>query len=104
MTKVAVIAKLTAAEGKRNELQAALSDISMRNVASEPGTLVYVLNADTKDPDVLWYYELYEDGDALAAHSGSDGMKEMGKAIGHLMAGRAEVHVLDPVAAKGLEL
>lgn len=104
MSKVAVIAKLTAADGKRDELQAALADVGMANVAAEPGTLLYALNADTKDPNVLWFYELYEDGDALAAHGGSEAMKEMGRTIAPFMAGRAEVHVLDPVAAKGLEL
>jgi quinol monooxygenase YgiN len=104
MPKVAVIAKLTAAEGKRDDLQAALADMGMRNVAGEPGTLIYSLNTDTRDPNVLWFFELYEDGDALAAHGGSEGMKELGKAIGSLVGAKTEIHVLDPVAAKGLDL
>ena len=50
MPKVAVIAKLTAAEGKRDELPASLADVGMSNVAGEPGTEVYSLTADTEEP------------------------------------------------------
>jgi quinol monooxygenase YgiN len=102
--KVAVIAKLTAAEGKRDELAAAIADVGMRNVAGEPGTLVYAAHKDQKDENVIWFYELYSDGDALAAHGGSDAMKEFGRATGPLLAGRPELFFLEPLAAKGIDL
>ncbi len=41
-------------------------------VESEFGTLTYILHTDNGEEDVLWFYELYTDGDAMAAHSASD--------------------------------
>jgi quinol monooxygenase YgiN len=102
--KVALIAKLTAAEGKRDELAAVIADMGMSNVAGEPGTLVYAAHKDQKDENVIWFYELYSDGDALAAHGGSDAMKEFGRATAPLMAGRPELIFLEPIAAKGVDL
>lgn len=104
MSKVAVIAKLTAAEGKRDELAAVIADMGMNNVSGEPGTIVYAAHKDQKDENVIWFYELYTDRDALAAHGGSDAMKEFGRATAPLMAGRAELFFLEPVAAKGIDL
>ena len=102
MTKVAVIAKLTAVEGKGDELAAILSETGMSNVSGEAGTEVYALHRDKKNPDVMWFYELYTDRDALGIHGGSDGMKAMGAKMGGLLDGRPELFMLDPVAAKGL--
>ncbi|HEC08592.1 MAG TPA: antibiotic biosynthesis monooxygenase [Acidimicrobiales bacterium] len=104
MSKVAIFAKLTAAEGRGDELRDTLAEVAMPNAATEDGTEVYAMHQDSADGDVIWFYELYSDGDALAAHAGSDGMKAMIGAIGHLMAGPAEVHVVNPIVAKGLEL
>ena len=104
MSKVAVFAKLTAAEGRGDELRDALAEVAMPNASNEASTEVYAMHQDSSDSDVIWFYELYSDGDALAAHARSDGMKAMIGAIGHLMAGPAEVNVVNPVAAKGLDL
>jgi quinol monooxygenase YgiN len=104
MAKTALLAKLTAAEGKRDELIAVIADLGIRNVSGEPGTEIYAAHKDAKDENVIWFYELYTDGEALAAHGGSDAMKEFGKATGPLMAGRAELTFMEPVAAKGFDL
>jgi quinol monooxygenase YgiN len=101
MSKVAVIAKITALPDKRDEVVAILSGM-VKKVEDEPGTLVYSLNTDKGDPDVIWFYELYTDDAALGTHGGSDAMKEMGQQLRGLAAGRPELFVLDLVAAKGL--
>jgi quinol monooxygenase YgiN len=103
MAKVAVIAKLMAVEGKRDALVEALRGL-VAGTQSEVGTLAYVLNTDTADADTVWFYELYTDQDALTAHSASDTMKSVGRELAPLMAGRPELHILTPVAAKGIDL
>jgi quinol monooxygenase YgiN len=103
MAKVAVIAKLMAAEGKRDALVEALRGL-VAGTQTEEGTLAYVLNTDTAEADTVWFYELYADQDALTTHSTSDTMKTVGRELAPLMAGRPEVHVLTPVAGKGVEL
>ena len=103
MSKVAVIAKLTAAPGKRDEVVAALSGVADA-VNDEPGTEVYALHFDAGDQDVVWFFELYRDNDALSAHAGSAAMKAAGPELGQLLGGPAELHLLQPVRAKGLAI
>jgi quinol monooxygenase YgiN len=101
MTKVALVARMTAAEGKRDELVEAFGSI-YEAVAKEEGTEVYALHVDAGDPDVVWFYELYRDMDALTVHGGSEAMKAAGAQLTALMAGRPELTFLTPVRAKGL--
>ena len=104
MPKTAMIAKLTAAEGKREELIAVLEKI-FPHVENEPGTEAYVLHEDSADDNVIWFYELYADNDALAAHSSSDGMKEMMSGLGGgLLGGAPEMYMLTPRRAKGVTI
>ena len=57
MPKTAMIAKLTAAEGKREELIAVLEKI-FPHVENEPGTEAYILHEDAGDANVVWFYEV----------------------------------------------
>lgn len=101
MSKVAILAKLTALEGKRDELIAVLS-AQVDLVSDEAGTLVYALHTETSDEVTVWFYELYADSDALAFHGGTDNMKALGPKIKGLVAGRPEIKFLNPINAKGL--
>jgi quinol monooxygenase YgiN len=101
VANVAMIAKITAKEGKRDELVEILRDL-VTATESEPGTLLYAMNVSTKEPDVVWFYELYTDGDALAAHGGSKAMKATGAKLADLVTGRPELYPLELVAGKGL--
>lgn len=101
MSKIAVIAKLVAQEGKREELLAVLS-AQVGLLADETGTLIYALHSDMSDEVSVWFYELYTDADALAVHGTSDAMKALGPKLAGLLAGRPDVKRLTPVTAKGL--
>jgi quinol monooxygenase YgiN len=101
VAQVSVIAKLTAKEGKRDELLDRLRPF-IKAMEDEAGALQYVPNRSTTEPDVIWFYEVYTDQDALVAHGGSDAMKAAGPIFGELLAGRAELHVCEPVAGKNV--
>jgi quinol monooxygenase YgiN len=103
MSKISLIAKLTAAEGKADELDAALRSV-VEAADEEDGLEVYSVHADTEDPNVFYFFELYQDQAALDVHGRGDRMKPAMKALGSMLAGRPEVTMLNPVAAKGLEL
>lgn len=103
MPKIAVLAKITAKEGQRDALIEAFAPVQAA-VEQEAGTLVYALHASTDEPDVVWFYELYADQEALTAHGKSEAMKAAGPSLGPLMAGRPELFILDPKSAKGLSL
>ena len=99
--KVAVFARIPAQPGKRDELVKAMQ-AAIDNANSEAGTLTYILHTDDKEPDAVFFYEIYSDSDALAAHGSSDFMKEFGKSMRDLAGGRPELQILKPVAGKGL--
>ncbi len=103
MAKTALLAKLTAQPGKRDELLAVIADIGMSNAADEPGTEVYAAHKDQNEDDVVWFYELYSDQASLESHGGSEQMKVFGRAMRDFMAGRPELIFLDPVVAKGVD-
>ena len=103
MSKISLIAKLTAADGKAGELEAALQ--AMISAADEePGLEIYSVHRDTGDAAVFYFFELYADKDALDVHGKGDGMAAAMGGLKGLLAGRPEVTMLSPVAAKGLAL
>ena len=99
--KVAVFARIPAQPGKRDELVKAL-EAAIDNANTEEGTLTYILHVDDKDPDTVFFYELYTDQDALTAHGTSDRFKEIGRSLRDLAGGRPELQILKPVIGKGL--
>jgi quinol monooxygenase YgiN len=102
MTQVAVVAKLTAAEGKADELRSVIADLVKSVDETEPDTLLYAAAQDDDDPAVFWFYEYYGSADAAATHSGGTALAQAGADMRGLLAGRPEVHRLTPVAAEGL--
>ncbi len=101
--KISLIAKLTAAEGKSEELGAALRAV-VDAADEEEGLEIYSVHADSSDPNVFYFFELYRDQAALDVHGRGDQMKPAMKALGSLLAGRPDVTMLEPVVAKGLDL
>ncbi len=103
MSKISIIATLTAAEGKADELLAGLEAL-VATADEEPGLEVYSLHRDPKDPNTLYFFEVYADDEAFAVHGKGDRMKAAMGALGGLLAGRPDVKMLAPVAAKGLDI
>ncbi len=68
---------------------------------AEPGTLVYAMNRSSKEPDLLFFYEVYADRDAFHTHARSETMAAAGPVLAELVA-ESEMVVGDPVRSKGL--
>src|SRR5262245_6419416 len=100
MADLAYIVKLRTVAGKRDDVLAAMGPL-VDATEDEPGTLVYVMHADTTDPDVIWFYERYVDQDALTAHMGSAAMAEAGGKLGGLLAAAPEMTPAEVVRSKG---
>lgn len=103
MSKISLLAKLTAAEGKGEELEAAAGPL-IAAAEEEPGLEVYSFHKDTSNENVYYFFELYTDAAALEVHGKGDGMKAAMAALGGCLAGRPEISMLSPVAAKGLDI
>ncbi|MFV0257727.1 MAG: putative quinol monooxygenase [Acidimicrobiales bacterium] len=101
--KIAIIAKLTAAEGKADELRSALESL-IAAAHSESGLEVYFAGTNAKDATDLYFFEVYADADAFAAHGKGEDMKDAMRGLGGMLAGPPEITKLDPVVAKGVDL
>ncbi|MGA9279153.1 putative quinol monooxygenase [Ilumatobacter sp.] len=101
MAKSSLIAKLTCAEGKNSEFEAALEAL-IEASNEEAGLEVYSAHRDADN--VYWFFEIYADDDAVAAHGTGDGMRKAMAASGGFLAGPPEIHRLTPVVAKGLAI
>lgn len=100
MSQVAVIAKIQALPGKRAEL-IEVFQAGLATAESETGTLQYVMHEDAADADIIWFYEVYENQDALTAHGSSEAMKALGMASRSFAAARPELTFLNPIGGKG---
>jgi quinol monooxygenase YgiN len=100
MSKVSVWVKLDLQPGKRDEAIAIIQE-ALQAVESEDGTELYLLHVDPNDENVLYFYEKYTSGDALAAHAGADWFKAFGPKLGPVLAGRPDMKIVNPVGGKG---
>jgi (4S)-4-hydroxy-5-phosphonooxypentane-2,3-dione isomerase len=100
MSEVAYIVKLSAADGKRDEAMAALGRL-VEAAQSEPGTLQYVLYADTTDPAGIWLTELYADQAVFEAHMSSPAMAELAGSLAGLFDGPPDLRRVEIVKRKG---
>jgi autoinducer 2-degrading protein len=76
MSKVSIVATITAKDGRGDEIIAAF-DGAKDAIAAEPGTEVYVLHRNQNDPNVFYVTELYTDQAAVDAHMSGAAMQAM---------------------------
>lgn len=88
---ITVIARLTAAEGKADEMRAALETMVGNVDANEPGVLAYSLHTVDDDPNVFYFYEQYENAEAQQAHGQTEHMAALGGALRELAGARPEI-------------
>jgi quinol monooxygenase YgiN len=102
MSGMTMILKVRFLPGKRDEGFAALDKMTPV-VAEEDGVLHYSFHLDMQDEDVLWAVEVYEDRDALMAHSSTDQLKELLATLEPLLAEPLAPAMATPTSAgKGL--
>ncbi len=88
---ITLLAKVTAAEGKADAMQAALAAMIAQVQANEPGVIHYAMHSVEGQPGVFMFYEQYADADAFAAHRTTEHMKALGAALAGLSAARMEI-------------
>jgi quinol monooxygenase YgiN len=103
MSKISLIAKLTAADGKASELEAVLANVIAAS-DEEAGLEVYSAHAANDEPGVYYFFELYRDDEAKAVHGKGDGMRAAMGAFAGLLGARPEIITMTPIAAKGLDI
>jgi len=70
----------------------------------EAGTIDYRAATDVSDPNLVRFFEQYEDAAAFEAHSQSDHFQEFEEQLPDLLAGEPEVRRFEVDSATELEL
>ena len=94
---ISIIAKIPLQEGKAAEFTEVFKEMA-ESVATEEGNLLYSLNFAGNEPNTAVIMERYKDQAALTAHSQSDHYKAFGGKVRDLVAGRAEIALMEEVA------
>jgi quinol monooxygenase YgiN len=92
-----VIAKMPIKEGKMDEALKEAQGLVVE-VAKEQGTVLYSLNVEKANPNVLVVVEQYTDKDALNFHSSTPHFKEFFTKISALLGGDPEIKIMKEIA------
>ena len=95
---ITVVAIMKARQGKEKEMEDALRAM-VPQVASEAGTMQYVLHRGRKDPGKFAMYETYRDKEALNLHSSSPHFADLFARIGPLLDGEPTLEILEELAS-----
>jgi quinol monooxygenase YgiN len=77
MAKLAIVATIKVAPGRRDEYLKHLRAHAERCRANEPGTLQFEILAPHDDPDTVMLYEVYASSEAFQAHWTGESMKQI---------------------------
>jgi len=96
-----MIGKITCAEGKGDELEAAFAAMTQAS-HEEDGVEIYSYHRG--DGDDYWFFALMSDMDAVQKHGQGDAMSAAMAGMGPLMAGPPEMSMATPLLANGFEV
>lgn len=88
---------------KRDEALEMISELAEKSRA-EPGMIDYRPALDVDDPNVVRFFERYEDAAAFEAHSQTEHFREFEAALPDLLAGEPEITKFEVDSASDLEL
>jgi quinol monooxygenase YgiN len=94
---IGVIARVTVADGKGPEFEAAFAEQAKGVRANEPANKLYQLVRSREDKNVYIVMELYDDDAALAAHRTAPHMAAMRPTIAPLIGAPTVVEIYDAV-------
>ncbi|MGH8598246.1 MAG: putative quinol monooxygenase [Gammaproteobacteria bacterium] len=77
MAKLAIVATIKTAPGRRDEYLKPLRAHAERCRANEPGTLQFDILVPHDDPDTVMLYEVYASSEAFQAHWNGESMKQV---------------------------
>jgi len=94
---IGLLATIRVQDGKGAEFEAVFVELAAKVRANEAGNSLYQLVRSRKEANTYVVMELYKDQDAVAAHSGTDYFKALGRQMGAFMAGPPAVEHFDAV-------
>lgn len=101
MTKVSMMGKITAQEGKGDEMAAVLADM-VEAAREEPGVEIYSYHRG--EGDSFSFFALMTSEEAMQGHGQSEAMQQAMQAFMPLMAEPPQMAPATPIAAIGFEI
>ena len=98
---IGLLATITVLESNNEEFQQTFLDLTEKVKANEPGNVFYALHKSGSDPQVYKVMEQLDSPQALDAHGKSDYFREANKQLNGLVAGAAEIEILEVVTRLG---
>ena len=96
--RVGVIARYPVAPGRRDDVLEAFRTYVGESQAEGIGVAdVFAVNADSEDPDIIWFYEVYADLDTYEAHFHTLARRRMHDRLDGLRGGKIEVIRVEPI-------
>ncbi len=93
---ITLIAKLPIIEGQIDEALRAFREL-IAKVAKEEGTVLYSLNAEKGNPNMLVVVEQYKDEDSLKYHSSTSYFREFSAKSVSFASGKPEVVLMEEI-------
>ena len=87
MSKLAIVATIKTAPGKRDEYLSHLKAHAERCLATEPGTLKFEILVPHKEADTVILYEVYESPEAFQTHWDGPSTQQVRKGTQGMMVG-----------------
>ncbi|AHK36129.1 hypothetical protein OPAG_06914 [Rhodococcus opacus PD630] len=99
----ALTVKFVALPGKRDAIVATLDPDMIKQVHKEDETLLYSINLDADDENVIWFWMLFSDEEAFHRHSSSE-VDQRAVEIFQPLLQSYELHPMKAVGGKGIPL
>ena len=99
MPDIVLFARIIAKPGSGEEMAEALTGLVAAS-EEEPGLRVYAAHRQDNDPETFWFYEVYDDEDALSVHARGPRMTEARGKVREFGAAAPEVFRVTPLAQK----
>ena len=87
---VVIAAIIHVVEGKGEEFEKGYKELAPK-VLKDPGAIAYILHRDVSDPCKFFFYEKYQDDEAVKYHTSTPHFKEFFQRMGPIMKGRPEL-------------
>jgi len=93
---IIIAALIKIADGKCEDFEKEIRQLAPK-VRKDPGTALYVVHQDTKNPNQYFVYEKYENDEARQYHRSTPHFKEFFKNASPMMAAPIEVTVYQEI-------
>jgi len=95
---ITLVANMQAKPGKEKELEAAFQAVFPK-VQLEQGTVAYVLHRSKDNAGQFFFYEKYQDQQALDHHGSMPYLKELFREISDLLLEKPKIKLYEEIAA-----